>query len=578
MSTTSSSVRALRLTGRPTTSVGRRLLRWLGESPVGWEAIFTYTVLALVFGRHVLPHLSSVCSCSQMSDSWEMTWPFEWFPYALVHGLNPWYTHAQWNPPGSNVAGVTSFPLLALALTPVTWLWGPLVSANLVNIGAPVVTGWATYQLCRYVSNDRAAAVLGGATVGFGAYVILHMWAGHVLLTVVVGPQFAALASLRYLDGATGRTRAIVELTLVLIVQLFISAEIFVTMTLFGAVLLMVGYGCAGPEARVRIRRLILPLAVAYATTLVLSSDYLYWAMKVPKYVTGIGSEWPTDLLSYVVPTTTTWIGGRQFASIYKLFDRGAESSAYLGVPLILITVRWLWVHRQSRLARFLATSTAISVLWTLGPTLYVANKPTVWLPYRLVSGLPLMDMILEGRIAFYTELLAAVMLTLWLADRKRRPVAKWCIALIAALAVFPNIIGVHKTYHTKRPIPEFFGSHMYRKYIKQGATVLPLSWGLASPDLMWQADDGMYYRLASGYFTLTLPPGWASNQIIDDLWNNLPQRSDGRGFRELLMRRDVDDVVVLKANLPKWRPMLRAAGLTHPRYLGGVYLYPGPW
>ncbi len=560
------------------------MLRRRLESRVGWEAVIIYTAAALLFGRHTIAHAGSVFPGLNISDSWELNWPFAWFPYALTHGLNPWYTHAQWSPTGLNVAAATSFPLLAMVFAPVTWIWGPIVSANLANLGATVVTGWATYLLCRYVSKDRAAALVGGATVGFGTYLIVQMWAGHTLLTVFFCPQLAALAVLRYLDGAISRRRVTTELSLCLIVQLFISTEIFATMTLFGGILLVLGYMFGTSEIRVGIRNLIVPLAIAYGVTVVLSADYLYWLVKgVPAYVAGIGSQFPTDVMAYVVPTDVTWIGGPQFASVYDLFSwSSSETDAYLGVPLILIIVRWLCTRWQTRLARFLTAAIGVSVVWTLGSTLYVAGKPTIWLPYRLVSGLPVMRMILEGRVAVFTELLVAVVLTLWLAERRGGTVvkraAKWAAALLALAFVVPNLVGVSPWYQGNRAIPTFFSTDVYRSYIKRGATILPINWSFNSPALMWQADDDMYYNLAGGYFTLSIPRGWTASQTVNDLWNNTPQPGDGLGLRSILEKRHVDDVVVEPTDMATWQSTLRAAGLTHPRSVGGIYLYRGPW
>jgi hypothetical protein len=562
----------------------RPVLRRPWESRAGWEAIIVYTAVALVLGRHTIAHAGSVFPGINIPDSWELNWPFEWFPYALIHGLNPWYTHAQWSPTGLNIAAATSFPLLALVCTPITLIWGPVVSANLVSLGAIVVTGWATYLLCRYVSKDRVAALVGGATVACGSYVLLQMWAGHALMTVFFCPQFAALAVLRYLDGAIGRRRVTVELTLCLVIEMFISTEIFATMSLFGGVLLLLGCVFGTSDIRAGIRSLIIPLAIAYGVTLVVSADYLYWLLKgAPAYAAGIGAKFPTDALAYVVPTNLTWVGGPQFASVYNLFDwDSAESDAYLGLPLILITVRWLCTRLQTRLARFLAAAVAISVLWTLGSTLYVAGKPTIWLPYRLVAGLPLIKMILEGRMAVYTELVVAVIVTLWLADRKRgtgvKRAMKWAAALVAASFLIPNLVNINPYLQSNRAIPAFFATDMYRSYIKRGATVLPINWGFSSPSLMWQADDGLYYNLASGYFTLSFPPGWTATQTVTDLWNNQPQAGDGAGLRLILEQHHVDDVVVDPADMPLWSHVLRAAGLKHPLSVGGIYLYKGPW
>jgi hypothetical protein len=565
----------------------KRGFRWVKESPVGWQAIIVYTAAALLFGRHTVAHMATGCSCSQISDSWEATWPFAWFPYALTHGLNPWYTHALWNPPGFNTAGITSFPLPALVLAPVTWLWGPLVSANVVNLGAPVVTAWATYHLCLYVSKDRAAALLGGATLGFGTYVLLQMSASHIIMTIVVAPQFAALAGLRYLDGAIGRRRVVVELVLCFIIQLFTSSEIFFTMTVFGLVLLVLGYALGTPELRRGLRGLVFPLVIAYAITAVVSADYLYWILKSPKYAVGIGNGFSTDLLGYIVPTTKTWIGGQSFHSVYALFDVGAENGAYLGVPLILITVRWICTHWQLRSSRFLAAAICISILWTLGPTLHVAGQSTIWLPYRVISGLPLFNMVLDSRIAMYTGLLAAVTLTLWLSERRKKPAdqwrrpLKWVAALVAAAFVLPNLVDINAGYNSTRAIPAFFATNTYRSYIARGANVLPIEWGFYSPSLMWQAEDANYYNLANGYFTPTPPQTWldgSSTATVNDLWNNTPHSGDGPVLRSILISRHVDDVVVSSSAMVLWKQVLRRAGLRQPVHVGGIYLYKGPW
>ena len=551
---------------------------------MGWEAIIVYAVVAAVLGRHTIAHIGSVFPGINIPDSWELNWPFQWFPYALIHGLNPWYTNAQWAPTGIDMASATSFPLLALAFMPITLIWGPVVAANVANLGATVVTGWATYLLCRYVSKDRAAALVGGATVGFGSYVLLQMWAGHALMTFFFCPQFAALAVLRYLDGAIGRRRLSAELALCLVVEMFISTEIFATMTLFGVVLLLLGYAFGTGYIRAQLRTLIIPLAIAYGVTLVISADYLYWLLKgTPAYAAGIGAKFPTDVLAYVVPNNLTWIGGPNFASVYQLFDwNSAESDAYLGLPLTLITLRWFCTRWQNRRTRFLAVAAAISVLWTLGSTLYVAGKPTIWLPYSLVSWMPLIKDILEGRMVVYTELLGAVILTLWLADRRSgagvKRATKWAVALLAPLFLIPNLVNINAYLQQNRAIPPFFATNMYRGYIKRGATILPISWGFSSPSLMWQADDGLYYNLASGYFTLSFPPGWTATQTVTDLWNNQPQAGDAAGLRTVLEQHHVDDVVVNPGDMAAWSHTLRAAGLTHSIYVGGIYVFRGPW
>lgn len=547
---------------------------------MGWEALIVYVLLAAVFGRHTIGHLGSVCPCSQMSDSWQAPWPFTWFPYALTHGLNPWYTHAIWNPPGFDTAGGTTFPLPAMLLWPVTALGGPITSANLANLAAPVITAWATYHLCRYVSKDRGAAILGGASVGFGAYVLQQMWSGHIFMTWFAAPQLAVLAALRYLDGVTGRRRLIVELTICLVAQLFISSEVFATMTLFAGALFLIGYATGTKHIRARLRSLILPTIVAYGITVVVSSDYLYWILKAPKYATGLGAEWPTSLVSYVIPNPNTWIGGSTFSSSYGSLTLGLGQNAYIGVPLILIALIWLWSRRRLRLSRFMAAATVVSVLWTLGSTLWLVDKSTIWMPYTLLAGLPVFNLILEDRTAIFTELLVAVMLTLWLADRRRRPVVKWIAGLAAVVCVLPNLFSVNPAFDTATTpvIPPFFATDMYKHYIARGATVMPIVWGWVSSDLVWQARDDLYYKLANGYFILGLPPTWTGTPLYGDLYADTPHPGDGPLLRALLVSRHIEDLVVAPADMPTWKATIRQAGIGRPLYVGGMYLYRGPW
>ena len=47
-------------------------------------------------------------------------WCLRWWPYAVVHGLNPLYTHQIAAPAGHSLAWVTTVPPLALLAAPLT--------------------------------------------------------------------------------------------------------------------------------------------------------------------------------------------------------------------------------------------------------------------------------------------------------------------------------------------------------------------------------------------------------------------------------------------------------------------------
>ena len=85
-------------------------------------ALALYAAIAIgYFGLHVLPHLGSVCVCepSGTDPSFDM-WSLAWWPHALLHGLNPFFTTAVFAPDRVDIGGAATVPAAALALAPVS--------------------------------------------------------------------------------------------------------------------------------------------------------------------------------------------------------------------------------------------------------------------------------------------------------------------------------------------------------------------------------------------------------------------------------------------------------------------------
>ena len=56
-------------------------------------------------------------------------------------------------------------------------------------------------------------------------------------------------------------------------------------------------------------------------------------------------------------------------------------------------------------------------------------------------------------------------------------------------------------------PNSAFFTTHEYRSYLSRGETVLVLPFGQFGTGMLWQAETGMWFRLAGG-FTSPIYPG----------------------------------------------------------------------
>ena len=540
-------------------------------------ALAVYLAIGLYWYRAAVGHMGSTCTCTLPGDAASITWALEWFPHALLHGINLLHTKAMWTPTGIDLAGATAVPLVALVVAPVTWLWGPVVAYNVVTIVAPVAGAWCGYRLCRYITKASWPSILAGATYGFGTYEIAQN-SGHLQLAITVCPALAALCVLRYLDGLTSKRRLRIEMIVLLLAQMFLGTELLFTMSVLGAVAFALWWWLGPIDARPRLASAAAVIASSYVIMLVLSSWYVYALLQAPEYAKDRGFLFPTDLFSLFTPMPYTWIGGPLFQGVTAKFaGQEPEVNAYLGLPLVLLVVHYLRTRWERRGTKLLTALIVIAVVWVLGANLYVLGVKTIPLPYLLFAYLPGFNELMQGRIALYLELLSAIVLALWLAAPSRHVVLRWCCGALALAFVLPNLFYPAQRKSDVWTNPVFFKTDMYKRYLHRGETIMPISWAWFSEAPMWQAEDHMYYNTASGYFLADPPDSW-QNQLTTDLWDGGPPRAgDARLLRPFVSRRGVSDIVVQSSYMKIWGPTLRAAGLRTSTTAGGVTVYPVP-
>lgn len=547
----------------------------------GLTAFTLYLAVALLWDRATVAHMASACPCEAAWDAAQVPWTLEWFPHALLHGLNLIYTNAIWAPEGVNLAGVTAPVLPSFVMAPITYLWGPIVAYNVVTIVSPALTSFSCYWLCRYITKARWASILAGTTYGFGTYEITKL-AGDEHMFLIFCPPLAALCILRLIDGHPRRWAMTAALTLVLLAQMFISPEVFFTMAVLVAVALLLAMALGRADIRRRIRATLPLVAVAYAITALLSSWYVIDLLQAPAYATNVGpNSYPTDLLAFIVPSPITWLGGATFLHVTSRFAGATvETAAYLGLPLLIIIGHFVYTRRKQRLTWFLAVMLIATALWVLAHPLFILGKPSsIWMPFALVQHLPGFDQAWPDRIGAYVELLGAVILALWVSSPTKRAVVRWSAALLAMACVLPNLIHPSNYNSSTWTNPAFFKTKMYRRYIRSGEIILPITWGVKSESTVWQAEDHMYYKIAGVNFNLVLPASW-DTQTGDDLRSDTPAADDGPGLKALIIAHHVGALVVQQSEASHWRAPVRGTGLRPTATVGGVTIYdiPASW
>lgn len=279
-----------------------------------------------------------------------------------------------------------------------------------------------------------------------------------------------------------------------------------------------------------------------------------------------------TDLLNFVIPTETTYLGSGVLRTIADRINPElwySEKGGYLG-PLILVVLFFGWRHRREPLVRLVMLLAITIGVCSLGPRLHIAGKSYFPLPWALVRKLPLIDQALPIRFTMYLWLLIAIVTSCALSIDIRSGIARGGLALIMILFLAPNV-PYFRTQITKVDTPVWFSSGQFRPFIPRDATLLILPFGLLGNSMLWQAESGMYFKMAGGYISAVTPPEYRR-------WSSVKQLGLGKPTRlapdivPFLATHHVYAIVVA-GQLSGWRSALSNLGV-EPLEAGDVLFY----
>jgi hypothetical protein len=562
----------------------RRKLRWpMSEGGVGamptWVRVLAFYLLmaVLTIGWHAIAHPRSVCACMGTQDPASYMWALAWWPHALSHGLNPFFTHYLWSPTGVNVAQGAMIPTAAIVMAPVTELAGPIASYNVLSIVSPVLAALTAYLLCRRIVRRELPAVAGGYLFGFSTYQFAQL-IGHLNLTLVFLIPVMVHLALRRIDREISRRAYLVWMALVFILQAGLSTELLADSIGLGAVALVAARFLVSQPRRSQIDGLFVETLAGGLIAIVLAAPFLYYALfngHFPTGPLGLSDVYGLDLLNPFFPTYATWLGHHDFLTLSLTYEGQniSEADGYLSIPIVLAFMLWLLGgERRSVLARLLAILAGASLVAALGSHLHIAGQQTVALPFNWVRHLPLFNNIVPSRIVLFTTLVIAIGVAAWLAMPAGRVWGRWLLVIMGIVAIFPNLAAA---LHGRSPInPRFFATSMYRHYLARDETVLVLPFGENDVSMLWQAEAGFYFYMPEGYVSGVVPPPFNGQPTVGQLVGNVPPAAPVLG--SFIREHYVGHVVVDRALAGPWPALLAQMGL-HGRRVGGVLLYAVP-
>ena len=515
------------------------------RGPDGWRAamgpalaVIVYVVLAVAVFWPVWS--TSPTTVSEVGgDQFATMWFLQWAPHSLAHGLNPFFSGLANHPFGVNLLTNTSVLLLGWVAAPVTLLWGPIASFNVLMTLALPASATAGYFFARRWVAWWPAAFVAGLLYGFSPYEISQS-SGHLNLTFVALPPlvFLVLHELAVRQRGSARRSGVV-LGLLVAAQFFVSSEILASTIVIGVVALVVTAYFGRRQLRQRARHFAVGAGWAVGTAAVLLAYPVWFAFRGPGSIRGAIQLRPqgyrADLLGPVVPDSLQRLAPHHLAAVADHFANSvSENGSYLGITLLtVLAVGVVVLWRDVVVVRVAAITGGVAFVISLGAGLVVDTDPPgvasgFPLPERIFTKLPVLANTIPVRYSLYTVLFAALLLAVVLdhvhgflarrpidlhrhaaaAEHDRRVVAVAAPLFIAVLALFPLFPTAPPAGIGPVGVPAYFTSPEVST-IPSGSVALiyPYPSSVTPNAQGWQAVAKLRFAMPGGYFLVPSGP-----------------------------------------------------------------------
>jgi len=460
------------------------------------------------------PASTITCQCGDVSEALGF---LAWTPWALIHGHNPFLSNAIYaGQGGANMLANASWMAFGLVFAPITWLFGPVATFNVVVTLAPVVSGWCLFLAVRRFTTFVPGQIVAAFLYGFSPIIVGSDPFGHFFQIWLIYPPLVLLCL--YDLFVTQRHRPVslgIGLGLLTVVQFFSSTEVLLIVVLVGVLGVAAAAVAAPRVAWARRRHILLGVTVAVGTAAILLAYPIWFAIDGPRHIVGL--VWPN------IPSAGASITGlvsagpnvhqpaaRDILSGY--FGNRGPNPSYVGAAVMVFVGVSMFVWRKSRLAWIVFAVGLWSWLLSLG-----INH--AWAPWRVFQHVPVVSDIIPVRISAITVFAVAVLVALsadgwWrlavhrvekrrngVDDRRLLRVLGAILALVTAATLIPVAASYSFPFVIhQNPVPPWF-RHVAPR-LAPGTVLLtyPYPQGITAQAMGWQAGDDMRFRLAGGF------------------------------------------------------------------------------
>ena len=503
----------------------RSLPGWQGFAVLG-----VYLALGLWLFWPLLGHLGTHLMGGR--DGYLLVWWVEGVPHALLHLHDPLLGAGLGQPSPVNAMWNGSIVLPSILMTPVTLTAGPVVSYNLLLlISAPISAG-AAYWMCRVLGAGRFPSFLGGLLFGFGPYVATQS-AGHAHISIMWFPPVAVILLHRILVTQRGSPFTNGALLGVAATAQLLTGEEILASTV---ILSLVGVGfvvltnlrsvrTAAPYAA----RSLLTAGVVGGVLAALPIWVEFAGPNRPKTALQDPTHYVTDVANIVGPTARIHFDPLGLGRLTKHIGGNiTENTAYLGVPLIVLSASLLWIRRRDPVVRFSAFMAVVAEVLSLGDRVHVEGRVTsIPMPLDLVTKVPVLDSLLPARFSAYVLLFLGLLVARGLSGATTSVLTRAALVVLTVASVV-FLIPNRPLYAVTVPAePTFFTTGAGTRLPERSMVVIsPTPEPADAIGMLWQADSKMRFDIMSGYAA-----PWSLDYPDDVVTHTLDAVQAGRGI-----------------------------------------------
>jgi hypothetical protein len=462
-------------------------------------------------------------------DQGSYVWSFWWVAHQLAHLGNPWSTRLMAAPVGMQLGFDTLMPLLGAVMAPVTWVFGPSATYNLLAIVIPGLLCYAAYRAARLWLASQLGAIAAGAFYGLATMLVWEDWY-HI--NIAAGALFLPVA----LEAAV-RLKRRPRARQAVIVGLVIGASVLVNQESAFMVALVAALVLAGWLIRDHTRANAALAGLAVAVALVVASPQLV-AMIVQYSQGGVtvspleqarwDASFGTPLSALFAPSPRLAdFGLTGLASLFS-YQAPREGAPTYGVVLTALALLGLVVGWRRRGTRLLALAWLGAALLALGPVLTIGRRtfvplPLHWhgvqvsalMPYTWFVRVPALDAFREADRLALLGLLPAALLAggavewLW---RHSRPLLVIALALAVLEAGYS---GYSKIGTVPTAIPRLDGPIAADH---SGSIVVDIRYGLRGGVALYGREispDALVLATADGHPRAVSATSWVSARSV---------------------------------------------------------------